>query len=162
MGYLMIGSLKCLFKEEHADYDVTGGQCGGLMLPQLSITWMLLLFLIARLFFLPLTTTKISLWEATSFTHISFKLKLQMVFLGILLFGNVLIFGLMEEKPVSPFVDGLLGVNFTCVCILIFSEFISILFLQASRGRRDSQVDRGEADSIAEHLQGTAGSMDIV
>jgi hypothetical protein len=128
MGYLMIGSLKCLFKEEHEDYDPANGTCDGVVLPQTSICLMLLLFLFVRLFFLPVTTMKISLWEATSFTNISFKLKLQMVFLGILLSGNVLIFGLMEEGPASPFVMGLFWVNFFCVVILILSEIISILF----------------------------------
>jgi len=57
---------------------------------------------------------------------------------------------------------GLFGVNVICVGILMLSEMISIIFLQTSRGRRDSQVDRGDTDSIAEHLQGTAGSMEIV
>jgi len=162
MAYLTIGSLKCLFKEDHEDYDPSNGKCQGVILPQLSICIMLVQFLIVRLVFLPLTTTKISLWEATSFTNISFKLKLQMVFLGILLFGNTLLFGLMEEWPASPFVMGLFGVNVICVGILMLSEMISIIFLQTSRGRRDSQVDRGDTDSIAEHLQGTAGSMEIV
>jgi len=124
---------------------------------------MLLLFLLVRLFFLPLTTTKISLWEATSFTNISFKLKLQMVFLGILLFGNTLLFGLMEEGTASPFVIRLYLMNLNCSGILALSETISIIFLQRSRGRRDSQVDRGETDSIVEHFQGTtSNSLEII
>jgi len=162
MAYLTIGSLKCLFKEDHEDYDPSNGKCHGVILPQQSICLMLFLFLIVRLFFLPLTTTKISLWEATSFTNISFKLKLQMVLLGVLLFVNVVMFGLMEEGPASSLVIRLFGVNLICGGILALSEIISIIFLQRSRGRRDSQVDRGETDSIVEHFQGTAGSMEIV
>jgi len=153
MVYFTSETVKCLMKGEH--YELTGNELnnvyGGVLHPQLSICLMFFLFLLAKVVFLPLTTTKVEIYELASFRKISLKLKVQMVFIGVMVFANTVNFGILGEGPDTMLTWGLLWfVTFSSV-VIILTEMISIIFARRrGGGRRESQVDRGDLGVVME------------
>ena len=144
MVYFTTETVKCLLKEEY--YELTGGDlwnvCGGVVFPQFSICLMFFLFLFAKVAFLPLTTTKVEVYELASFRKISLKLKGQMVFIGVMVFANSVNFGVLGEGPsTSLTLVGLPGLVILSVLVIIFTEVISIIYTRRrGGGRRDVGV----------------------
>mmetsp|Transcript_13382 Transcript_13382/g.27314 ORF Transcript_13382/g.27314 Transcript_13382/m.27314 type:complete len:358 (-) Transcript_13382:71-1144(-) len=149
-------TLKCLLKEDH--YHLTGDElrnvCGGVMYPQFCICIMFNLFLYAKIIFLPLTTTKVEMYELASFRKLLLKLKVQMVFIGLMVFANTLNFAILEEGPITRLNVYLILLVVLSFFVIVITEGISIIFTRRRGGeRRESQVDRGDVEVVMENFE---------
>jgi len=166
MVYFTSETVKCLLKGEH--YEITGSElsnvCGGVLHPQISICLMFFLFLVAKVVFLPLTTTKVEMYELASFRKISLKLKIQMVFIGVMVFANTVNFGILGEGPASILTRGLLFLVSFSASVIALTEIMSIIFARRrGDGRRESQVDRGDLGVVMESFgERVSSGLDVV
>jgi len=153
MIYFTSETVKCLLKGDH--YELTGNElnnvCGGVIKPQVSICLMFVLFLLAKVIFLPLTTTKVEMYELASFHKISLKLKVQMVFIGVMVFANMVNFGILGEGPNTNLNRGLVALVVLSAIVIGLTETISIVFTRRrGGGRMESQVNRGDVGVVME------------
>ncbi|GMH77870.1 hypothetical protein TrLO_g11771 [Triparma laevis f. longispina] len=79
------------------------------------------------------------------------KLRLQMILIAIAGFVNLVMFGLIDEGPTTPFMDPLLGVCILAIILLVISELFSVAF----RGRG------GVEEGVVEGNTGDQG-MDVL
>ena len=93
-----------------------------MIVPQNSICITLWFFLVVHVALAPLTTTNFYAYQLASFQHTTFKPRLQLVLLGIMVFGNVILFGIMGEGPSTPFISWMVCVS--AFLGVILSEFI--------------------------------------
>ena len=161
--YLTSQSIKCLGK----NYDYEGDifkVCGGVLTPTLSITTMLVFFLCARVIFVPLTKTKVTPFQLASFKGLSFKLRLQMVLLCVVGFGNVVLFGILGDGPLTDLIFWLWFVCTLAILVLGFSEVVSIAFRAKTgeSGDASSGSDQGTLEMLDRMHMASPGGADLV
>ena len=104
MLYITVDSMKCMVKNKDAD-GYMFAVCGGTILPQTSFSLLLLLILTSRLYLKPLQTSSLpSTDEISSFSFLSPKHKLQIVFTSGTVCANVVLFALMDEGPAGDLI----------------------------------------------------------
>ena len=80
--YLTAESTQCLGPRNELEGHILE-KCGGVLVPQLSVTIMLTFFMFVRLILTPLGTVKVTRYELASFNDISVKLKSQLFLFAI-------------------------------------------------------------------------------
>jgi hypothetical protein len=87
MLYITVDSLKCMAKARGGEGDVETAmfdRCGGTILPQMSISFLLLLALAARLYLVPLQTAEFpTKQQLADFEGLSPKHKIQIIFTAL-------------------------------------------------------------------------------
>ena len=158
--YLTAESLKCYLEQlGESDFDVID-TCDGIYFPQISICFMFVLFLTARLFFIPLDPSSFDSDAIVRFEDIDLKLKFQAVLFSTIILSKLTLFALMEKGPRTLLIETLHYSVIGCVFLIFFIEMISTLILKARRRRRESQA--ANADDIVNSLSDNLGSLEIV
>ena len=158
--YLTAESLKCFLEHfGESDLDVLD-TCRGMYFPQLSICCMFVLFLAARLFFIPLSPYSFDSDAIVRFEDIDLKLKFQAVLFSYVALSNLALFALMEKGPLTFLIRVLHYSELGCVVLIMLVEFVSTLVLNAGRRRRESQA--AKADSIVSSFSDNIGTLEIV
>ena len=156
--YLTAESIQCVGWENN-ETDT----CGGVIIPQVSVTLMLTFFLAVRLVLAPLTKTHVTAWQLASFSGISYKLRLQMILLGLSSFGNAVMFGIMGPGPQTHFVFYLFLVCISSILGIMFCEFVDIVFGAGSRASLASRPSNGTLQVLEVTQAGaTRGFVDII
>eukprot|EP00518_Triparma_eleuthera_P006725 CAMPEP_0182487552 /NCGR_PEP_ID=MMETSP1319-20130603/47965_1 /TAXON_ID=172717 /ORGANISM="Bolidomonas pacifica, Strain RCC208" /LENGTH=227 /DNA_ID=CAMNT_0024689675 /DNA_START=179 /DNA_END=862 /DNA_ORIENTATION=+ len=157
--YLTAESLKCFLEHlGESDLDILDS-CDGMYFPQTSICFMFVLFLTARLYFIPLSPSSFDSDAIVRFEDIDLKLKCQALLGSYIALSNLTLFALMEKGPITPLISILHYSELSCVFLIFFIEMISTLILNAGRHRRESQV--AKADSIVTSFSDNIGSLEM-
>jgi len=158
--YLTAESLKCFLENLEESDLVIGDTCHGMYLPQYSICSMFVLFLSARLFFIPLSPSSFDSDAIVRFEDIDHKLKFQAVLFTYIAISNLALFALMEKGPITLLISILHFSELGCVALIFFIEMGSTLILNAERRRRESQV--AKVDSIVSSFSDNIGTLEIL
>ena len=148
MLYLSVESMKCI--SENLDYEGDiNDKCGAVIWPQYSLCFMLLIFLVFRLFIAPLTNTTITVNDIVLFTPLSLKLKVQMMGAKLAGLCNICLFALMEEEggPKTQIMTGLSLTSRFALCAVCASEAIHII-----KQKRAASNGNSDRDSVFEVL----------
>mmetsp|Transcript_15678 Transcript_15678/g.31202 ORF Transcript_15678/g.31202 Transcript_15678/m.31202 type:complete len:123 (+) Transcript_15678:864-1232(+) len=121
---------------------------------------MFMLFLVARLIFIPLSHVPLDDEAFARFEGLNAKMKFQALLLAFVLLSNLVLFALMGEKELSPAIEALHYSELGCVYLIAVVEFVSILVVNAERRRRESQAAR--ARKFVEDVSEQLGSLEVV
>jgi len=162
--YLTAESLNCFLDNgdpaRGGEKKLGFGHCAGVYFPQLSICSMFMLFLVARLIFIPLSHVPLDDEAFARFEGLNAKMKFQALLLAFVLLSNLVLFALMGEKELSPAIEALHYSELGCVYLIAVVEFVSILVVNAERRRRESQAAR--ARKFVEDVSEQLGSLEVV
>jgi len=157
--YLTAESLKCFLENVEESDLVIADTCDGMYFPQTSICFMFVLFLAARLFFIPLSPSSFDSDAIARFEDIDLKLKSQALLFSYIFLSNLTLFALMGEGPLTPLIKTLHYSELGCVVLIFFIEMVSNLILNAGRRRRESQA--AKADYIITSFRDNLGSLEM-
>ena len=158
--YLTAESLKCFLENVEESDLVIADTCDGMYFPQTSICFMFVLFLVARLYFIPLDPSSFDSDAIVRFEDIDLKLKFQAVLFAYIILSNLTLFALMENGPKTFVIETLHYSELSCVVLIMLVEFVSTLILNAGRRRRESQA--ANADNMFNSLSDNIGSLEIL
>lgn len=158
--YLTAESLKCFLENIEESDLVIADTCDGMYFPQTSICFMFVLFLVARLYFIPLSPSSFDSDAIVRFEDIDLKLKFQAVLFSYIMLSNLTLFALMEKGPNTRLVSVLHFSELSCIALIFFIEMVSTLILNAGRRRRESQV--AKVDSIVSSFSDNIGALEIL
>ena len=158
--YLTAESLKCFLEQlGESDVDVMDS-CGAIYFPQFSICFMFVLFLAARLLFIPLSPSTFDSDAIVRFEDIDLKLKFQAVLFSYIALSNLALIAQMEKGPLTVLIEALHYSELGCIVLIFLIEAASSLILKAGRRRRESQA--AKADSIVSSLSDNMGTLEIL
>ena len=126
---------------EHKDYDGDMyDQCGAVVWPQFSITFLLMFLLIVRLFIAPLTPKPLTLEQLSKFEGLDRRTEIVMLLFGVAGFVNVVLFGLMEPGPTTPLIMSLNCVGNGAIIVITIVEGSTILATSVDQRVRNDTI----------------------
>ena len=152
--YPTSGSIKCLLDSNGSHY-----RCSGISVPQSSICLVLLLFLVTRLFFVPLSSEQYTIKQVANFNNLGFKGKVQMLALAIMAVCILILFSVMGEGTATPFMEFCNWVVYAGYALILFTEFYGIV-VETNRRRRETVA--AQQESILDSFQENSPGLEII
>ncbi|GMH77654.1 hypothetical protein TrST_g299 [Triparma strigata] len=152
--YLTSESIKC-----YIDSNGSWDRCSGISLPQVSICIMLIILLVTRLFFVPLSSEQYTIKQVANFKTLGFKGKVQMLALAIMAVCNLVLFSAMAEGLATSFMHKCQRTVASCGILILFTEFYGIV-VETNRRRRETVAAQHE--SILDSFQENSPGLEII
>ena len=159
--------MKCLGKNP----DLTTGDevldaCGASIMPSFCISSMIMMIMVFRLCMVPLSSraAETSLSDVCNIEDLTPKLKIQMLSIFTVFFGNIVLFGLQEEGPQPMwmwYLGLVVGLN---ILFVLLVEFV-FMFIAQERQRRQSlavPIEHAEGPAAGKEQLRSKNSSDVL